>query len=110
MVKRKQILIMCVFLTAATFIAFWRVTHCEFMNYDDPDYITENSHIQNGMAMVLPIMKKRIFLNHGRFGPLIEVCRKRARIPVTTSQDCSKMPSVAVAERGIAAIGGLKLT
>jgi hypothetical protein len=51
MVKRKQILIMCVFLTAATFIAFWRVTHREFTNYDDPDYVTENSHIQDGMAM-----------------------------------------------------------
>ncbi len=44
MVKRKQILIMCVFLTAATFIAFWRVTHCEITNNDDPDYVTESSH------------------------------------------------------------------
>ena len=51
MVKRKQILVMCVLLTAVTFVAFWRVTHCEFTNYDDPDYVTKNSHIQDGMTM-----------------------------------------------------------
>jgi hypothetical protein len=45
-----------------------------------------------------------------RLLPLIEVCQKRARIPVTTSQDCNKMPSVAVLTRGMAANGGLKLT
>jgi len=51
MVKRKQILIVCLFLTAATFVAFWRVSYCDFINYDDNEYVTENSHIQDGMTM-----------------------------------------------------------
>ena len=54
-----------------------------------------------------PGIPVRIRRADGQGLPLIEVCRKRVRIPVTTTQDCSKMPSVAVAERGIAAIGRL---
>jgi len=37
-------------LTVATLIAFWRVNDCDFTVYDDKVYITENSHIQNGIT------------------------------------------------------------
>jgi hypothetical protein len=37
--------------------------------------------------------------------PLIEVCRKRTRIPVTTTQGCVKMPHCGCSKRGIAANG-----
>ncbi len=51
MVNRKQIVIICLSLTVATSIAFWRVTRCEFTTYDDPLYVTENSHVQAGMSL-----------------------------------------------------------
>ncbi len=51
MPKNKQILIIYIFLTVATFIAFWQVRNCDFVNYDDPIYVTKNNHIQNGITM-----------------------------------------------------------
>jgi hypothetical protein len=50
MVGGKQIAILCFFLAAVTLTAFWQVTQCEFTNYDDPSYVTENSHIQGGVT------------------------------------------------------------
>ena len=47
--SRRQLLI-CLFLTFAVLAAFWHVNRCDFINYDDEDYITENSHIQNGIT------------------------------------------------------------
>jgi len=47
---RRQLLI-CLFLTLTVLAAFWQVNHCDFINYDDEDYITENSHIQNGITL-----------------------------------------------------------
>ena len=49
--KRSWILTVCLFLTVATFIAFWGVTHSDFINYDDDVYVTENSHILDGVTM-----------------------------------------------------------
>ncbi|MGO9136709.1 MAG: tetratricopeptide repeat protein [Syntrophales bacterium] len=46
---RRQLLI-CLFLTFTVLAAFWQVNRCDFINYDDEDYITENSHIQNGIT------------------------------------------------------------
>ncbi|MGA3207330.1 MAG: tetratricopeptide repeat protein [Syntrophales bacterium] len=51
MSKKRQILIVCIFLTVATFIAFWQVSHCDFINYDDDSYVTGNSQIQNGITI-----------------------------------------------------------
>jgi len=51
MPKNKQILMIYLFLTIATFIVFWQVTNCDFNNYDDPDYVTENNQVQNGMTL-----------------------------------------------------------
>jgi protein O-mannosyl-transferase len=46
----KKIIIILLFLAAATLLAFWQVLRCDFINYDDPEYVTENSHIQNGIT------------------------------------------------------------
>jgi protein O-mannosyl-transferase len=51
MVQKKQIVIVCLSLTIVTFIAFWRVTQCEFTNYDDPSYVTNNNHVLSGITM-----------------------------------------------------------
>ena len=51
MSKKKQILLICIFLTTATLIAFWQVNQCDFVIYDDARYVTENSPVQNGLTM-----------------------------------------------------------
>src|SRR5208283_5839421 len=51
MTKNTQILMIYLFLTGATLMAYWQVNHCNFVYYDDPAYITQNSHIQNGITM-----------------------------------------------------------
>ncbi len=49
--KNKQIIMICIFLTVATLMVFWRVNHCDFTNYDDPYYVTKNEHVQSGITM-----------------------------------------------------------
>lgn len=49
MSSNKPVLMICIFLTLATLMAFWQVNNCEFVNYDDTTYITENNHIQDGI-------------------------------------------------------------
>ena len=51
MSKRKQILLVCIFLSVASLIAFWQVNHCDFTNIDDPRYVTDNNAVQNGLTM-----------------------------------------------------------
>jgi tetratricopeptide (TPR) repeat protein len=51
MSKNKQILIICIFLTTATLIAFWQVNHGDFNIYDDIAYVTGNSYIRNGITI-----------------------------------------------------------
>ena len=38
-------------LVATVFAVYWQVTTHEFINYDDPDYVTENQHVQRGLAL-----------------------------------------------------------
>lgn len=37
-------------LVLITGAVYARVTHCDFVNYDDPDYITSNAHVQSGIT------------------------------------------------------------
>jgi len=46
---RRELLV-CLFLFLATFAVFWQVNHFNFINYDDEDYVTENSHIKDGIT------------------------------------------------------------
>ena len=47
---RKQKLIVYIVLTIVTLAVFWQVHQYDFINYDDPVYVTENSHIQSGIS------------------------------------------------------------
>jgi len=47
--KQRQTMWIAVALAAITLLVFWPATRAEFINYDDPDYVTENSHIQSGL-------------------------------------------------------------
>jgi tetratricopeptide (TPR) repeat protein len=42
--------LVCVALAAATLAAFWGARQCQFVNYDDPAYITSNADIQRGLT------------------------------------------------------------
>jgi len=44
-------LIVYIFLTVATLAAFWQVNYCDFINYDDNTYVTENNNIQKGLTL-----------------------------------------------------------
>ncbi len=50
MSTKKQLLLIYLFLTAATLVAFWQVNQCDFVDFDDPSYVTENIHIQHGIT------------------------------------------------------------
>ncbi len=51
MTKNKHILILYISLIVVTIMAFWQVSRCDFVNYDDPVYVTKNDHIQHGITM-----------------------------------------------------------
>jgi hypothetical protein len=51
MFKNKQDLMICIFLTVATVVAFWQVNKCAFFIFDDPNYVTQNPHTQKGITM-----------------------------------------------------------
>jgi tetratricopeptide (TPR) repeat protein len=42
---QRQMLIVYIFLALVTLAVFWQVTGYNFVNFDDPVYVTENSHI-----------------------------------------------------------------
>jgi protein O-mannosyl-transferase len=43
-------LVACALLVGATTIPFWPVTHAGFINYDDPEYVTDNPRVQAGLS------------------------------------------------------------
>ena len=48
---QRQKLIVYLALTVVTFAVYWQVNLYDFTNFDDPLYVTENSHIQSGITL-----------------------------------------------------------
>ncbi len=48
--KKGHIFLIYAVLALATFIAFAPVLHSKFVNYDDDEYVTENSHVNGGIS------------------------------------------------------------
>ncbi len=44
-------LFICLVLAVVSLAVFWQVTQHEFIDYDDPSYVTENSHVQAGLTV-----------------------------------------------------------
>ena len=44
-------LMVCLFLLIATLAVYWQVRHFDFINCDDPVYLTENPNIQSGFSL-----------------------------------------------------------
>ncbi len=51
MLKNKQTPAICIFLAAAALIAFLQVNQCDFINYDDPLYVTDNIHVMSAITI-----------------------------------------------------------
>src|SRR6266568_2498958 len=45
----KRTILTCLLLGGITLATFWPVTRHDFIYYDDPDYVTENPHVQAGL-------------------------------------------------------------
>jgi len=43
--------LVAVFLALVTIALYWPAMRCDFINYDDPDYVTANVHVQNGLTL-----------------------------------------------------------
>jgi len=48
---KKQIFIIYIVLTVMTLAVYWQVHDFDFISYDDPFYITGNSHVQSGVTL-----------------------------------------------------------
>jgi len=40
----------CLLLVATTLAVYWPAIHCDFLNYDDPDYFTSNPRVLTGLT------------------------------------------------------------
>jgi protein O-mannosyl-transferase len=43
--------LLCLALAVGTLAIYSRVLHCDFTNFDDPDYVIENAHVRTGMSL-----------------------------------------------------------
>jgi protein O-mannosyl-transferase len=46
----KRSLVLCLLLAALTLVVYNRANHCGFINYDDPVYVSQNSHVRAGLT------------------------------------------------------------
>jgi tetratricopeptide (TPR) repeat protein len=51
MLGNKQIPLIYLLLTVAAIMAFRQVNQCDFINFDDPLYVTDNIHVKSGIAL-----------------------------------------------------------
>jgi tetratricopeptide (TPR) repeat protein len=49
--SKKQTLIVYILLIVTTLAVYWQVNQFDFINFDDPMYVTENVHIQSGITL-----------------------------------------------------------
>ena len=48
---KPRTLLICIVLAVVVACAFWQVARCDFINFDDHVYVTENSHVLNGLTI-----------------------------------------------------------
>jgi tetratricopeptide (TPR) repeat protein len=51
MLGNKQIPVIYLLLAAAAIMALWQVNQCDFINFDDPLYVTDNIHVKSGITL-----------------------------------------------------------
>ena len=45
-----RVWLLAALLVLVTFALYWPATRCDFINYDDPDYVTENPRVQGALS------------------------------------------------------------
>src|SRR3990172_6187967 len=48
--NKSRCLLICLLLALVTLAVFWQVKDLEFINYDDPPYVTENPSVLSGLT------------------------------------------------------------
>ena len=48
--KNSPFLLIALLLALLTLAVFWRLNYADFVNFDDPVYVTENAHVQAGLT------------------------------------------------------------
>jgi tetratricopeptide (TPR) repeat protein len=48
--KQVSVLLLATLLGLATVVLYWPAMQCDFISYDDPDYVTSNIQVQNGIT------------------------------------------------------------
>ena len=48
---RRVAVLLSLVLAGITLLVFWPVTRCDFVNFDDPDYVTANPHVPSGLTL-----------------------------------------------------------
>jgi len=48
--ERKRLWLAFLLLASVTFAVYWQCMHHAFIDYDDPDYVTENLHVRAGLT------------------------------------------------------------
>ena len=49
--NRHLAVLLSLLLAGLTLLVFWPVTRCDFVNFDDPDYVTANPQVQSGLTL-----------------------------------------------------------
>ncbi len=49
-VKKSLVISIYLVLTVSALLVFWQVGNFDFVNYDDPSYVTENQHVVSGLT------------------------------------------------------------
>ncbi|HUI05791.1 MAG TPA: tetratricopeptide repeat protein [Verrucomicrobiae bacterium] len=49
--QRARNLVICLCLASVTAVVYWPVRHFDFITYDDPQYIAQNRHVQEGLTL-----------------------------------------------------------
>jgi protein O-mannosyl-transferase len=47
----RRTIVLCALLSVVTLVTFWPLTHCDFVNYDDTAYVTENPRVLGGLSL-----------------------------------------------------------
>src|SRR5262252_8169875 len=46
----RRTLLLALLLGAATIASYWTVAKCDFINFDDPEYVSENDSVTQGLS------------------------------------------------------------
>ncbi len=67
--KTRRTIFICALLSVATLAAYWPVTGCAFLNYDDNVFVTQNPRVSDGLSWASVVWAFRTVLG-GNWQPV----------------------------------------